>query len=184
MLACAGTVALVGAWAVPASRRTLAPFALASLAVTIATWGLHADEAAATRRIESLADASPRWSAATRAETFDVLGARALNTGNPARGAELFDRAVAVGGPNPRLLYQSGMAYTREGHLDQARARFASAAEGNRALAGPWVGLATVAFATGDSTRGRACLDSALARDPRYGEALELARATAGFAPR
>jgi hypothetical protein len=184
LLALAGAYALVRALRSAPSPAALAPVALGSLAISLASFGLHVSEPAASLRIETLAEATPRWSDATRAATDDVLGARALNTGQPARAAALFERAIAVGGPNPRLLYQAGLAHAAAGDPARAADRFVLAARANPAVASPWAALAQLAEARGDTASARAFAESALTRDPGEARALRVLDGVTGGARR
>jgi hypothetical protein len=186
LLACATAYALIAVHDRPGARRIEGPVTTLALATGIALWGLHADPAAATRRIESLLRASPPWSAATRAQTYDFLGVRALNDGRNETASSDFESAIALGGPNPRLVYQAGIAHFRSGHLREARARFVQMQAQNPTNARPWLVIASVDVARRDTASALACLDSALARDARepYALAMRSAILTARSAPR
>jgi tetratricopeptide (TPR) repeat protein len=137
-----------------------------SLAASAAVWGVHTIEPIALRRIESRVRQEPAWSGPVRASTFDFLGVRALNQGDAARAATFFEQAIAVGGPNPRLIHQAGLAYLAAGDIARARSSFELTTALNRTVADPWAALARIALVERDTTAAIALLDSALARNP------------------
>ena len=167
---------LVRSWRSPGAARTLAPAATLALAVAASLWGVHASETIGSARLEELVRARPPLSDATRAATLDFIGARALNAGQAERAAGLFEQAIAVGGPNPRLVYQAGLAHLTAGDVRGARDAFVRAAALNRAVADPWLGLSRIALAERDTARAAAMLDSAVARNPADRTSRNLAR--------
>ena len=167
---------LVRSWRSPGAARTLPPAATLALALAASLWGVHASEAIGSARLEELVRARPPLSDATRAATLDFLGVRALNAGQAERAAGLFEQAIAVGGPNPRLVYQAGLAHFTAGDVRSARDAFVRAAALNRAVADPWLGLARIALAERDTARAAAMLDSAVARNPADRSSRSLAR--------
>jgi hypothetical protein len=134
------------------------------LVISTSIWGLEVNEAIALHRIESLAAAHPRWSAATRGWMYDFWGTHLLNRGDPQRAVELFRASIQVAGPNPRLFYQIGLAHRAAGNWAAAESAFAEAARRNPAMLGSWQGLAEAAHAAGDSAAARAAEDSIAAR--------------------
>jgi tetratricopeptide repeat protein len=147
-----------------------------ALACAVALWGLHAGESMSLRRLEAQLAASPAWGEAARAAAYDRLGLRALRLGRYEEAARHFERATAVA-PNPRFLYQAGLAYLGAMRLDPAEAAFRRSVQSYHHIADPWVGLARVSLARGDSLGAMTCLDSALAREPRHPEAADMRRA-------
>jgi hypothetical protein len=170
------TGALVIAWSraggVP---RTTTPAAMLALAVSISLWGVHASEAISLRRIERLLGDRALWSEFTRANAYDILGANQLNAGHFERAARYFQRAIE-NAPNPRYFHQLGLVRLGLGQLDEARADFRHSIDRNPGVSDPWVGLARVALAKGDTVEAAAAADSALARSAQNREALELRR--------
>ena len=174
--ALASAYALVGAWRAPGVSRTLAPAVTLALAVSVALWGIHASSSMGIARLVELVRARPQMSDASLTATLDFFGARTLGSGHPEWAASLFERAIAVGGANPRLLYQAGEAYLAAGDAGRARGAFERAAALNPAYTDPWLGLARVALAEGDTLRVAAMLDSAGARVPDDAVSRRLAR--------
>jgi tetratricopeptide (TPR) repeat protein len=144
--------------------------------VSVALWGIHASSTMGIARLVELVRARPQMSDASLTATLDFFGARTLGSGHPEWAASLFERAIAVGGANPRLLYQAGEAYLAAGDAGRARGAFERAAALNPAYTDPWLGLARVALAQGDSLRVAAMLDSAGARVPADAVSRRLAR--------
>jgi hypothetical protein len=173
LAAFASAYVLVGSWG-NAGRAAAVPLALA---LTLAAWGIHVDAAIGMRRVATLATGRPALSDPIRAGLCDFLGTRELNAGHPAAAADWFQQAIMVGGPNPRLVHQSGIAYLRAGDLPRARAAFMRAAASSPAVAGPWVGLSRVALLERDTLAAIAALDSALTRDPGDAADRDLVRA-------
>jgi hypothetical protein len=165
----ATAAALASCWR-GGDRHTLAPCSTVTLSIAFAMWGVHASEPVALGRVENLLRARPSWSDATRAQTLDFLGARALNAGHAADAARFFERSIECG-PNPRLFYQLGLALFADGDLDRARAEFLRAAGLNPTVPEPWLGLTRVALAQRDTVAAIRYLDSTLARDPQHVEA-------------
>ncbi|MGH7732023.1 MAG: hypothetical protein ACRENJ_12330, partial [Candidatus Eiseniibacteriota bacterium] len=147
-----------------------------ALASAVVLWGIHAGESLALRRIEMQLATSPAWSEAARAAAHDNLGLRALRLARFEEAGRRFESASAVA-PNPRFLYQAGLAYLGAMQLDRAEAAFRASVRRYRDVPDPWLGLARVALARGDSIGAVTCLDSALARDPGHAEADEVRRA-------
>ena len=182
------TALICGFCLVAASRRDgLAgiggPLVTVALAVCVTLWGVHASERISLRRVERLTTARPSWSAAHRAGLFDFLGIHALNAGRSDGAAALFERAIAVGGPNPRLVYQAGLAYLVAGRLERADSTFRRAAALDRKVAEPWVGRARIALATRDTLTALAYLDSAFTRNPTIPDGRQLLQALRGPRP-
>jgi hypothetical protein len=190
----AGTImALVSAYgwiSIWRTERSSVPAAFTiALATGIALWGIHANETLGIARIQELVASRPPLSDAIRAGALDFLGARALNAGRAEEGARWFEQAIAVGGPNPRLIHQSGLAWFQAGRFDRARSAFERAASLNHQVADPWLGLARIALAERDTARAAAMLDSVVARNPadlesaRFARMLERARIAPSPAP-
>jgi tetratricopeptide (TPR) repeat protein len=157
---------LVTAWSDAGARPTLAPAATLALAASVALWGIHSSESISLRRVEKLVTAHPLPSAAMRTGVYDFWGVRDLNGGRAAEAAVHFEQAIAIGGPNPRLVYQAGLAYLAAEQLERARSSFQRAASLNRGVADPWRGLARVALIERDTLSTLAALDSVLVRSP------------------
>jgi hypothetical protein len=167
LLAFASGYALVRVWARGLAPGTEGTAVLLSLSLCVGIWGLHAREDVALRRLDSLATSAPNWSAATRSWMYDFWGINALNGGRADEAAYRFQRAIDVGGPNPRLYYQLGLAQLAAGRLERARSSFTQAATTRPQASDPWVGLTRVALARRDTLSAIAYLDSALSRNPR-----------------
>ena len=177
---------LVNAWSDAGARSTLAPAATLALAASVALWGVHASEAMSLERVKMIVTAHPLPSASMRTGVYDFWGVRDLNGGRPAEAAEHFEQAIAIGGPNPRLVYQAGLAYLGAGQWEKARSSFARTASLNRGIADPWRGLARVALIERDTLAALAALDSVLARRPadlESGREADVLRKALGRAP-
>ena len=181
LVAMVSTYALVGAW-----RRgtdTLAPAVTVALSMTVAAWGIHSSERIGLARVAALLEARPALSDPIRAGICDFRGVRALNGRRFDEAAPWFERSIQVGGPNPRVVYEAGLAYFRGGKLAAARAAFTRAASLSRSLSTPYVWLTRIALADRDTATAIAMLDSSLARHPasveirRWERALRAARA-------
>ncbi len=173
LVACLTAGALVESWQGRGARATLGPAVTFALAVLASTWWLHVDGAAARGRLMRLLEARPAWSAATRTQAYDFLGTRSFNDGDPDRAARLFDQAVECGGPNPRLLYQAGLAYMQSRRLEEAAERFRQTVAVSPVHAQAWSRLGYLTMGAGDPVRAEAYVDSALAHDPALPSALE-----------
>jgi hypothetical protein len=173
IVALVGGCALVGAWSRGAAH-TLAPAVTLALATSVALWGLTVSDGIGLARVEALVNARPALSDPVRANAWDFLGLHALNAGQPDSAAADFERSIECA-PNPRLFHQLGLALLAAGGLERARAAFARAATLSPGNGDPWYGLARTALAARDTLGARACLDSALVRNPAHAEARALA---------
>lgn len=166
LLACASAGVLVAAWRGTAARATLGPAFALGLAVMLGTWLGFLDPATTRTRARELADARPVRPAAIRTQTYNLLANWAYAEDRPADAAAMFDHAIETGGPNPRLLYQAGLAYVGARMPDSARARFRRAVTLDPQLANAWSGLATIALDAGRPEEAAALADTALALQP------------------
>jgi tetratricopeptide (TPR) repeat protein len=180
LLAFLAGYALVRVWGRGSAPGTEGVAAGLSLCLCVAIWGGHVSESVSSRRLESLVRSAPSWSAARRSWMYDFWGVDALKRGRAEEAARRFRMAIEIGGPNPRLYYQLGLAQLAAGNPETAGASFSRAAAGNPQAADPWVGLVTVALARGDTLAAVGCLDSALGRSPNHAEGLRLWRALQG----
>lgn len=180
--------AFASAYALASAGRFRLPPRVATLVVTLAlpiafaTWGMQADEAIAMHRIHGLLRDHPAWSAAARAQAFDLLGWRALRAERLADASREWGQAIA-NAPNPRFFHQRGLAELGLGRLDSARVLFRRAAQLSPRVADPWVGLARTALAGHDTLSAFAALDSAFSRNPADANSLALRSAIAGRRP-
>ena len=126
---------------------------------------------------------APNW----RASTTNCVCARPGRTshGRGPRiswGCRRCEEAVAhwnlaiEGAPNPRYFYQVALAQMRLGRLDSAREWIARTEERDPANADVWVGRAMLASGLDSVGVAIGYADSALARQPRKWDALELRR--------
>jgi len=163
------TVALVVAFllarlgARAATPRLWSGLATLSLALALGHWMVWGHEPSQLRRIEGLLDAEPRWNAEQRARTYDFLGGWAFRTGRYSDAARYMNGAVEAA-PNPRYIYQAGLAHWRAGQLEAARRQALRAIRVAPENAYPWWILSVVARASGETTAAAAYEDSARAR--------------------
>ena len=150
--------------------RTIAPAATLAVATCVALWGVAIGERIGLRRAQAVLEARPALSSAVRASAYDFLGMRALTRGRSAEAAVLLERAIACA-PNPRFFHELGLALLASGQLERARSAFTRAAVLSPANGDPWYGLARIELAGGDALAARACLDSAILRNPALAEA-------------
>ncbi|HTR96341.1 MAG TPA: hypothetical protein VMH61_00420 [Candidatus Acidoferrales bacterium] len=174
VVALATTGALVAAWRRGAAR-TLAPAVTLALAAAATSWALHADTSMNLARIDTLLAATPAWSPTARSFAHDHVGLFALNHARWDEAARQFDAAYALE-PNPRYVYQEGLADLKAGRLARAEAEYREAIRRGTRASDPWTGLANLALARRDSAAAFALADSALARNPRDVQAGALAR--------
>lgn len=153
--------ARLGAHGVPA--RIWSASASLAVALALAQWTAWAHEPSQQRRIEGLVSGHPAWNAEQRARCYDFLGAWAFRMHRYPAAARYMDKAVAAA-PNPRYLYQAGLAHWRSGNLEQARLHAERAGLGAPGKAAPWWLRAAVARASGDLDAAAAYQDSARAR--------------------
>lgn len=168
------TAALLSFWSHAQSGGMIAPACTVALAWGAAFFFLHASEPRIVHRVETMLNGRPSWSAPAMAAAWDYLGVRALRLGRYDEAARHFDAAIGIA-PNPRFFYQAGLGRLAAGALDEADSLFGRArarAPGNSDVL---VGLAQVALARADTTRGVQLLDSALAIMPGH-PAMELRR--------
>ncbi|MBI1799814.1 MAG: hypothetical protein HYR73_09035 [Candidatus Eisenbacteria bacterium] len=180
VMALATSYALVVSWRNGGGTRIRAPIVTLGIAAGIAAFGIQASESIGLRRVHALATSAPELSDPIRAGMYDFLGVRAINAGRGDQAAAMFERAVEVGGPNPRILHEVGLAYLRAGKLAPARSAFTRAATLSRTVAAPWVGLARIAVIEKDTLAAIAALDSALLRAPYDAENLRFAASLRG----
>ena len=156
----------------------MAPVVSSALSMAVAFWGVHASERMNLARIHTLIEARPQWSDAARSFAYDHLGVHAIDSGRYGEASSAFEQAFALA-PNPRYVYQAGLAYLRAGQLARARVAFGKAAELVPKNPDPWVGLANVALAEGDTTSAALFSDGALRLSPAHAGALDVRRVLA-----
>lgn len=141
----------------------------------ITLWSLHTDESRQLARIADQLAARSAWKPEAWARAQDFLGIHALRSGRPDAAIAHWERAIE-GAPNPRYFYQIALANMRLGRLDAAREGFTRTQQRDQATADAWVGRAMVASGADSMSAALAYVDSALARQPRKWDALELRR--------
>ncbi len=161
----ASAAALVAAWRRHGARGALAPALTTALASSLALWAIHTTPAAALSRIEDALSRRAAWTDATWARAHDFLGLRALREHRTTDAIRALSAAVRVA-PNPRYLFELGLAELEAGDDSLALRAFERAVARNRRFPDAWMGLAIVAYGAGDYTRALACADSGLSYSP------------------
>ncbi len=157
--------ALIAAWRRRGATRAMAPALGTALASALALWGIHVSPAIALGRIDDALSLRSQWSDAAWARAQDHLGLRALREHRPQDAIRALEAAVSVA-PNPRYLFELGLAQRDAGNQVLARKAFERAVARNRAFPDAWMGIGIAAYDEGDYRRALACLDSALKYAP------------------
>jgi tetratricopeptide (TPR) repeat protein len=162
--------ALISAWNRRGGARALAPTLTTALASAVALWGIHLSEPVAVARIGELLANRGAWSDAARARAHDFLGVRALQQHHPDIAIRELEAAIAAA-PNPRFMFELGIAHRTLGRRPEAFAQFQRAHALDPGLADPWVGFALMAGDEGDYVLAVAFADSALRLAPHRTDA-------------
>lgn len=155
--------------------RSLALAVALALGTGFASWNLHVSLPAQLARIDDQLQSRAAWSNEAWARAQDFMGIHALRTGRAEQAIAHWEAAIE-GAPNPRFFYQVALAEMRLGRLDAARAGFTRTQSRDPANADAWVGRAMVASGLDSMAAAMAYVDTALSRQPRKWDALELRR--------
>ncbi|MEO7867165.1 MAG: hypothetical protein ABIU54_05970, partial [Candidatus Eisenbacteria bacterium] len=158
-----------------ASARSLALALALAAGTSLALWTLHTDSRAQMARIEDQLHIRSAWSNEAWARAQDFMGLQSLRAGQP-EAAVVHWRQAIEGAPNPRYFYQVALANMRLGQWDEAREGFALTQARDPANADVWVGRSMVAASMDSMGAALAYADSALRRQPRKWDALEMRR--------
>ena len=153
--------AFVAAWR--SSSAGIAAAVSLATAISVAIWGIHADEIIGGRRVDALLMSRPAWSATSRAYALDLIGLRAVSLGRYEEAAAAFEKAIEAA-PNARYFHQLGWAYLYAGRPDLAREPLRVASRRDPGLLDVWITLARAEVANGDTAAARVALDSAAVR--------------------
>ena len=157
------------------NSRSLALAVALAFCTGLASWNLHVSATSQLARIEDQLQVRSAWSNEAWARTQDFMGIQALRAGQPERAISHWEAAIQ-GAPNPRYFYQVALAQMRLGRMDRAREGFSRTQTRDPINADVWVGRAMVASRFDSIAAAMAYVDTALARQPRKWDALELRR--------
>ena len=157
------------------NARSLALAVVLALCTGLASWNLHVSPTAQMARIDDQLRIRSAWSDEAWARAQDFMGIQALRAGQAERAISHWEAAIE-GAPNPRYFYQVALADMRLGRLDRARAGFTRTQSRDPANADAWVGRAMIASRLDSVAAAMAYVDTALSRQPRKWDALELRR--------
>jgi hypothetical protein len=162
----AATGALIAAWRRRGSGRALAPAVTTACATAFALWIIHTQPAVALARIDDALRDRSQWNDAAWARAQDYVGLRALREHRAEDAIRAFWAAIQVA-PNPRYLFELGLAEREAGNPIHARKAFEKAVARNRLFPDAWMGIGISAYDAGDYARAVACFDSALLIAPQ-----------------